>query len=267
MDATFLWTDAADWVAEVRRRLVASHGSGVLTATPERPPGPLGSAALWLQRLLGDETPEPAAALIGGLVQEFRRRYGEVRAFHAGRPADPASFQQEGIRLSSPEWAAAEAHRLFCGPEPPRVDPWRLDQVLTGDRLEVFAGRLGLNLDQRFLLTSFTFYAIYGSHTLMVVAAALQQATGQPFLAHLRSQGVPTVVECTVPAAQLSSDAAERICCGVLREALWISRNGELGITDLDFRLRRPVPSDWIVACRHPTGLDDHLYGHLQPTC
>lgn len=255
------WPGAAGWTATVRERLRQAAGDGVCERARNRPPG--ANRAFdepWLAEVLGPGSRRAAGELVDQLAADLAERYRAVRAYHAGRPADPGAYRRSGLLLATPERLLAEAREVFAGEEA------ALAEILPRQDLSLVDGRLALHLDERFLLRSFTFYALYGSHFLLGLAVQLERATGRPQRHRLRERGVPTVAACDVPLGLLPPEALRQLCCEGVRGALGLYRNhsgkapGE-EISDLELTLAQPLPPELVVACRHPRRLIDHLGG------
>ena len=238
-----------------------SAGEGVLARVLEHPaPANFAHAGAWLAALFGTASPDRAEDLVQTLSQRFAERYGAVRMFHAGRPVDPESYLENGVRLASPERLIAEAREIFCG-SPPRVSRRPLDELLSRQNFDLIDGLAGFHLDEYFLTECFTFYVLYGSHFLLGLAVQLESATCGNFRALLRRRGVPSVVACDVPLELLPENTVQQLCCFCIYEALSGPgrRPGAPGRTDFGFVLDRPLPPEHVVGCDHPRGLVDHL--------
>jgi hypothetical protein len=248
------WRGAAGWIASVRTRLVQAAGKGFFERFRSRPPG--ANRAYdepWLGKILGPRSRLAPGELVDQLAADLTGRYRAVRAFHAGRPLDPKAYQRLGLLLATPERLVGEAREVFAG------EGAALAALLPRQDLSLIDGRVGLHLDERFLLRSFTFYALYGSHFLLGLAVQLERATGRPMRGLLRARGVPTVVACDVPLRLLPAEALRQLCCQGIRAALELYGPGPEAVTDFDFTLDQPLSPQNVVSCRHPRRLPDYL--------
>jgi len=251
------WPGAAAWIGAVRDRLLHTAGERVFERFRTRPPG--ANRAYdepWLGEILGPESRLAPGELVDQLAADLAGRCRAVRAFHAGRPVDPAAYRRRGLLLATPERLLAEAGEVFAG------EGAALAALLPRQDLSLIDGRVGLHLDERFLLRRFTFYALYGSHFLLGLAVQLERATGRPQRHLLRERGVPTVAACDVPLDLLPTADLRQLCCQGIRAAL--ASQGEAPgeeepVTDYGFTLHQPLPPEHVIACRHPRGLPDHL--------
>jgi hypothetical protein len=187
------------------------------------------------------------------LVAELRDRYRGVRAYHAGRPVDPEAYLRCGLLVATPERLIGDAGEVFAGEEE------ALAALLPRQHLSLVDGQVALHLDERFLLRTFTFYALYGSHFLLGLAVQIEKKTGRPMRGRLKARGVPTIAACDVPFDSLPISEIRQLACQGIRAAL-ASGNGEpLEVTDFGLTLDRPLPPESVIACRHPRRLVDYL--------
>jgi hypothetical protein len=248
------WPGAAGWTAAVRRRLLEAAGEGIFARFQARPPGANRAwDEPWLEGILGPGSRLTPGALVDQIAADLAGRYRAVRAFHAGRPLHPGAYRRRGLLLATPERLVGEAREVFAGEEE------ALAALLPRQDLSLVDGRVALHLDARFLLRSFTFYALYGSHFLLGLAVQLERATGRPQRQRLRARGVPTVAACDVPLARLPTEALRQLCCQGIRGALSSRGPGPEAVTSFEFTLHQPLPPERVVACHHPTGLPDFL--------
>ncbi len=252
------WPGAAGWTATVRERLLQAAGEEVFERARARPPG--ANRAFdepWLGEVLGPRSRVAAGELVDRLAADLAERYRAVRAFHAGRPVDPDAYRRRGLLLATPERLIDEAREVFTG------EGEALAALLPQQDLSLVDGRVALHLDERFLLRSFTFYALYGSHFLLGLAVQLERATGRPIRRRLRERGVPTVAACDVPLDRLPAVALRQLCCQGVRAALAFpgAEAPREAVTDFGITLDRPLPPEHVAACRHPRRLADRLFG------
>jgi hypothetical protein len=248
------WPGASAWIGAVQDRLLQAAGEEVFERFRTRPPG--ANRAYdepWLAGILGPESRLASGELVDQLAADLLSRYQAVQAYHAGRPVDRHAYRKSGLLLGTRERLLGEARDVFAGEHEalaallPRQDLSLLDRV-------------ALHLDERFLLRSFTFYALYGSHFLLGLAVQLERATGRPQRHLLRERGAPTIAACDVPLDRLPAAHLRQLCCQGIRAALaGTEPNGEEPVTDYGFSLDRPLPPEHVVACRHPKGLPDYL--------
>jgi len=248
------WPGAASWTASVRTALVKAGGEGVFERFQVRPPGAnRADDEAWADEILGERSRLTAGQLVDQLAADLNRRYRTVRAYHAGRPADPDSYRRHGLLLGSSARLVGEAWELFAGEEE------ALAALLPRQHLSLVDGRVFLHFDQRFLLRRSTFYTIYGSYFLLALAIQLEKATGRPMRERLRARGVPTVAACDVPLALLPVEELRQLCCQGIRAALATHDGEPEAVTDFGFTLYQPLPSQNVVSCRHPKRLPDYL--------
>jgi hypothetical protein len=248
------WPGAAPWIASTRARLVEAAGEGVLARFQSRPPGANRACdEPWLGEILGGGSRLAPGELVDRLAADLLDRYRAVRAFHAGRPLDPEAYLRRGLLLASPERLVGEAHEVFAG------EGAALEALLPRQDLSLVDGQVALHLDERFLLRSFTFYALYGSHFLLGLAVQLEKATGRPLRDRLRARGVPAVAACDVPLGLLPAEDLRQLCCQGVRAALAPGGGEPGGVTSFGFNLYQPLPPEGVVSCRRPRGLRDVL--------
>jgi len=247
------WPGAAAWTGAVRDRLLQAAGEGVFERFRTRPPGANRACdELWLGEILGPGSRLGSGEMVDELAADLASRHRAVRAYHAGRPVDRHAYRKSGLLLATRERLIGEAREVFAGEQE------ALAALLPRQDLSLLDNRVGLHLDERFLLRRFTFYALYGSHFLLGLAVQLERATGRPQRHLLRKRGVPAVAACDVPLDLLPLTALRQLCCQGIRAALAGSPPGEEEpVTDYGFTLHRPLPPEHVVACRHPRGLPD----------
>jgi hypothetical protein len=257
MSGLLQWPGAAAWVGAVRDRLLQAAGEGVSVRARARPPGAHPAwDELWLEGILGPESRLTPGELVDRLAADLVSRYRAVRAYHAGRPVDPDAYRRRGLLLATPERFEREAREIFAGEEE------ALAALLPRQDRSLVDSRVGLNLDERFLLCRFTCYTQYGSYFLLALAIQLERATGRPQRHRLQERGVPAVAACDVPLDRLPAAALRQLCCQGIRAAL-ASPGEEPGeeapITDFGFVLDQPLPPEQVVACRHPREVPETL--------
>lgn len=248
------WPFAAGWIASVRSRLLHAAGEGIFERCQLRPPG--ANRAYdepWLGEILGARSRLSAGELVDQLAADLANRYQAVRAYHAGRPVDPEAYRRHGLLLATPERLIGEAEAVFA------AEGAALAALLPRQDLSLVDGRVALHLDERFLLESFTFYALYGSHFLLGLAVQLERETGRDLRGRLRLRGVPTVAACDVPLSHLPAAALRQLCCQGIRAALGVYGSQPEAVTSFEFTLYQPFPPQDLVSCRHPRRLPDHL--------
>lgn len=255
MSGLLQWPGAAAWIGAVRDRLLQTAGEGAFERSRTWPPGANPAwDELWLEKILGPESRLAPGELVDRLTADLASSYRAVRAFHAGRPLDPDAYLRHGLLLATPERFVREAREVFAGEEE------ALATLLPRQDLSLVDGRVGLNLDERFLLHRFLCYTQYGSYFLFALAIQLERTTGRPQRHLLRERGVPTVVACDVPLDRLPAANLRQLCCQGIRAALaGTEPNEEEPVTDHGFSLDRPLPPEHVVACRHPRRLPDTL--------
>lgn len=256
----FRWAAATSWISETEAML-REAGDGVAQQVRQGPPWMnLAADVEWLGAILGSR--DAAAALLQALVHRFLERYDAVLAFHAGRPADARSYLRHGLLLASPERLIADAEEVFCHSAGSRVSREQLRAALGRQDLSLIDGRLGFNLDARFLLECDTFYMLYGSHFLLGLAVQLQREAGVDFKPALRARGIATLASCRVPVSIIPLDGLEQLCCQTIRCAFGPDRARMTSPprVPFDFTVCQPIGPEQLTACEHPSTLADSLY-------
>ncbi len=159
----FQWVTATAWIAATRWYLVEMAGAGIFERFHRHPPDTrLTADAPWLSATVGSS--RALAELMQTLVHRLTMRYDVLQAFHAGRPAELASYLTQGILPAAPERLIDGARDIFCGPTHPCVSVGQLEALISQQHLTLIDGRLGFALDKRYLTQVDTFYVHYGSH-------------------------------------------------------------------------------------------------------
>jgi hypothetical protein len=191
------------------------------------------------------------------MLQMFNKRYSHVRAYHCGRPLDPAEYKTHGLRCLDFATMVELAIELFapCGAPDSAVRAAAVAIVP-----EVRAGRVYLGIDWRNFTEYAGHYLLEGSELLQGIAVNLPPYAA--CLEVLRQRGIPTVVECDIPVDWLGDDSLPSL----IQDVIQYLRFGESQTYTLDhsITLTRDLPPEYVVAHFHPRSVEDPYAGFVK---
>ncbi len=199
-------------------------------------------------------------------VDEFRRRYSHIRAYHACRPENVSSYYDNGLLLSNKNAQIKRFRSFFLGGKFPELTEEMLQQSIK--ELAPYScadGELCLALDDRFIIKHCGNYLIYGSEYLTCLITQLPIANTKKYSAVLRGIGTPTFVEIDLP--NTSEYVSDSIICVVIDEMIqrWqhCVANSTLDCSYLDctISILKPLHPKHICSHYHPKKIPDPKMG------
>jgi hypothetical protein len=197
------------------------------------------------------------------LVQSLRARFKTLRSFHAARPLDTATYYRGGIEpISDARWRALVAECFLAHTTDP-VLAAAIDRA-RDVQFEIVQGT-GVHFccDRRLILELDTYQLIYGSLSLLVVAARIDKAFGTDFKSVLRQRGRPSVFVCDVPLALI----ADATLAELLSRLIAVLRGADTAIGaeppwDFRYSIASALPPAAVVGHHQPLHVPDLVYGH-----
>ncbi len=133
-------------------------------------------------------------------IDEFRRQYSHIRAYHACRPEDVSSYYDKGLLLRNKDDQIERFRSLFLGGKFPELTEEMLQQSI--EKLVPYSdadGELCLALDDRFIIAHCGQYLISGSEYLAALVIQLPIDDSKEYLSVLRGIGKPIFFEIDLP--------------------------------------------------------------------
>jgi hypothetical protein len=197
------------------------------------------------------------------LVPSFRYQFESLRSFHAARPCDTATYYQDGIRpLTEARWHTLVAECFLAH----TTDPAIAGAIAQARDLQFEIARDGgvhFCCDQRLILDLDTYQLVYGSLSLMVVAARIDKAFGTDFKSLLRRRGRPAVFVCDVPLALIDDATLTELLTRLIdvpRDADPATGTGPPW--DFRYAIASALPPTAVIGHDQPSRIPDHVYGH-----
>lgn len=192
------------------------------------------------------------------LVRALRAEFLTLRSFHAARPVDVACYYRDGIvPLTKAEWHALVVDCFLSH----TTDPAVVRAIMQARDVQfdlIRGGGVHFCCDERLILELDTYQLIYGSLSLLVVAARTDKACGTDFKAVLRRRGRPVVFVCDVPLALISDAVLTEFLSGLL--ASDASHTGPPW--DFRYAIASALPAAGVVDHHEPVHVPDLVYGH-----
>ena len=140
----------------------------------------------------------PRAHAIDDFAEALSAFYSHVRAFHACRPRDVATYLHQGLRIQEPEVIVQQFYEIYSD-VPKRSLDLAVENHLA--RTESERGKLWVILSSSDFVKDSGHYLIQGSEYLMTLAASLCKiAPGvEDYRWRLRNFGIPTIFEVDIP--------------------------------------------------------------------
>ncbi|HXT14927.1 MAG TPA: hypothetical protein VN706_04815 [Gemmatimonadaceae bacterium] len=226
-----IWRDPATWFPIVRRALLGEKRRRNL------------------ERL-------PRAYAVDAIADALSRSIGAVRLFHGCRPEDVSQYYSLGFIRHADHIVDRARHvlgvRLGLSGE-------ILERAIADTQLDLDRDRIFFVLDDRALLRYAGHYLIYGSESIMAIAATAIRLGGPNLQPRLRNIGIPTLFTCDVPWTLLDNARQSEIA-DTLYDEHRVTRGrqkSESGLRDHTVILRCDVPASVIVSHHHPPSIAD----------
>lgn len=189
------------------------------------------------------------------LIEEFYDNYTHVKTYHSCRPIEAKLYLKEGLKISNYSQLMdrfVENIQRYCGIkiEKKYIESARNEFGHFHDK------RLFVVLDDENLLYWAGHYAIYGSEYLVGVANHIESHSGLIGKDCLKSFGVPTVYEILLDI----NDITVQNLSSLVNEINNAIFNDEQSYSiDFTFELYKPLASECLIGCYHPTEIRDPL--------
>lgn len=200
---------------------------------------------------------------LGGPAELRRRLFAHFTGFlvyHAARPVDVDAYYKDGLRLGDRVAQLKFAHDVFLSGALPELSDASLREA--ADELGVSEdGRAFVSLDARGFLDGAGHYLIYGSEYLCGLAARLTARYGRDYRQILKQFGVPTIFELELPFNLVSGHDVDQFVEIASRQEPTRRRRIHVPEVDFTFRLRHPLPPEYVLSHSHPEMILDPLLG------
>lgn len=200
------------------------------------------------------------------IADRLRTRFDRLRAFHAARPTEPASYDRLGIRpLSRSAWNALVTECFLAHAPDPHLAA-AIEQARDVQFELIADGHIHFCCDERLLEERDGYHLLYGSLSLLAVAIRIDKEFGTSFRDALRRRGEPVVFVCDVPLRLITDDELARLATA-LAEALAALRTTGALPSPFGFHFSIPcaLPPEAVVARRRPRRVVDWVYGrHIE---
>ena len=208
------------------------------------------------------------------LARRLPQCFSFIRAYHACRPVDTASYYRSGLRSLGPEGLRRLAYSVFVGAAPQWFSPSVIDDVIDGMPPYQDYDHVFVALDDRHLVRCCGHYLIHGSEYLMAVAVRLESKTGVNCTQILRQRGTPTIFVCDLPFAMMEEYETQQLAGIILNRWFEQLLHNRPMASELNFTLLslRKVPSAYIKSHYHPNDIPDphngrRIYHWTQADC
>jgi len=191
-------------------------------------------------------------------VSALYRNVQSVRAFHGCKPIKLDTYVHAGIVPFSAARLRDEFVDAFfdqCGRAVSMDEvEMAISQISTNRRNGVW-----LSMNRASLIEDGSHLMLFGSEALQGLAAQLLPKRLPHFREVLRSRGTPTILECEVPFASLSSDQASELVGMILETVVCQIRDREFDdpMRDFGFCISHCLPPSAITGVTHPSELYD----------
>jgi hypothetical protein len=186
----------------------------------------------------------------------IRCQFSHVRLFHACRTEDVNQYYERGIIRHS-DHTLARARRLIGSVA--GMDSALVERAIIQTDRELDRDRVFLALDDRQFVRFAGQYLIYGSESILAIAATIVRLGGPNARPALKTIGIPTLFTCNV-ALELISEAGQRAIAESLYDA-YRSAGGRppkfASPVDHTVILRADVPPGAIKSHEHPRNVVD----------
>ena len=226
-----VWQDPATWFPQVRRVLAAERYRRVLKHLPQ----PYAINAITIA--LGDH-------------------FDAIRLFHGCRPEHINQYYKRGFVRHDGD--VIERARRVLGARF-GLDSEILERAISETNLTLDHDRLFFALDDRALLRYAGHYLIYGSESIMSIAASVIHLGGPNLQPRLRTIGRPTLFVCDMPWALLDDVSKREIAESLYDEYRTVRgrQKRESGLRDHTVVMWHDVPPSSIVSHHHPARIVD----------
>ena len=200
-------------------------------------------------------------------IADFRRRYSQIRVFHACRPDDVASYYEVGL-LCGDKIALIERFRtIFLNGDFPEITEEMLQRSIQEQvRYSDEGGILYLALDDKWMISYCGHYLIYGSEYLGGLVTQMPTKNLERYRAALRKRGKPTFLEINLPSTP-DYGVTDEVILALLDEMLkeWACRtcepNSESSMLDFTICSSKQIPAENIFSHYYPRRIRDPLNG------
>jgi len=218
------------------------------------------SGEMGYRELLGQPT-EPI--ITNNKIDEFRRRYSHMRAYHGCRSDDTSNYYKKGLLLRYKDTQIERFRSIFLSGDFPELTEKMLQQsIREAAPYSDDDGELCLAIDDRFIVEHCGLYLIYGSEYLASLVIGLPIENTQKYLSVLRKIGKPTFFEINLPN---TTEFRVTDCCllELIHEMIaeWVRKachlEAESCFLDFTFSLHQPLPPEHICSHYHPGKIPD----------
>lgn len=198
---------------------------------------------------------EPDAPELDESVTILLSHCESIQAFHGCRTESSTSYRDQGVVPLAREELDKRAIGLFFSGNFPELSDLDIPKR-NEDSCKINQGRIYLAIDDRELLTKSGHYLVYGSEHIIAFAAAISAEGTHDYRKHLKTFGVPTLIEVCIPLDWLSHSELRALCCSLIRARVegWADDSIDFSIT-----LARSIPPEMIVKITHPNEIFDPL--------
>jgi len=201
----------------------------------------------WLDRAIQKIKGVAFSDIRATLIERFTSHYQFVRAFHGCRPESIESYKQHGLLPSDPALLNKLAFQLFPQKKE-AVQSVIKDLAINQDCYE---GNVYFCLQLEELVEDCGHYLLYGSEHLGAIGIRI----GEPEV--LRQRGRATIIECNVPAVDISI-AFKKCLIGQILVTIAVKYCHRLRtpkIIDFGFYISRKLEPENIIDFHFPTGI------------
>jgi hypothetical protein len=216
---TLHWKDLDTWKMPVLEMLKDPINEEVVEYVKKFPPKFIASDDFsWLERIIKDVRNKDVS-IIDTFAERLQNHYKALRAFHACRPTDISSYDNNGLVPLDYDLFDEMARNHFLTEEFPEVTEMILNSAIKEVRRSPNReGHISFELNEKSLIERNSHYLLYGSEYLIGIAAALtRNLKMRDYKQTLKKIGIPTIFVCDVPITIIPIDTIYDLCGSILK--------------------------------------------------
>lgn len=193
------------------------------------------------------------------MADRLMGHYSAMRACHATRTADIASYYAHGLRPLTPAHVHARAKEIFLSGEFPELSDADLETAFVEVGCDLREGRVFFEANERLLLNLAGHYLHYGGEYLIAIAAHLPGH--RDYRQVLKQFGKPTMFICDVPLEDIGGRIVLEFAGTALESLFEEILQGDEFEPDrhrgAGFPIYKALPPEQIVGHYHPSEMRD----------
>jgi hypothetical protein len=191
-------------------------------------------------------------------LQQFRRRFTHIRAYHGCRTENVGSYFEEGIRPLSTAEVIERTKAFFLSGRFPEITPAIFERAEEGAHRYKEEPKVWFGTHKKKMLRDYGHYALYGSEKAIAIAFGIHTATGYDYRQALKLLGKPTLIVCDIPIDRVPHSFLKCYTNEMLVAWLEKSVRGEHGYDgDGAFPILETVDREYIVRVEYPEIIAD----------